>query len=97
MCACACTYQEQSMYLRVFARFENQTCFSVCLYTSRTESVSACVCTCLGPVIFLLLSAFIEGCLSIFMCWPVLRAGRFCMCAELGMYLHLLVRVGGCA
>ena len=43
MCAYACTYQESSVYLHVFARTESQGCFSMCTFTA--ESVAACVWT----------------------------------------------------
>jgi hypothetical protein len=43
VCACVCTYQEPSVCLRVFARFESQTCHSMCMRTLRAESVAACV------------------------------------------------------
>ncbi len=41
--ACVRTYQEPSVYLRVFWLFERLACFSMCLHTLRAESVAACV------------------------------------------------------
>ncbi len=43
MCACVRTYQEPSVYLRVFSLFESLACFSMRLHTLRAESVAACI------------------------------------------------------
>ena len=43
VCACVRTYQEPSVYLRVFSLFESLACCSMCLHTLRAESVAACV------------------------------------------------------
>ena len=85
---CISTHSELSVCLHVFACMKSMSCFSICLRALRAASVAACAC-------------IYHDWSSIFICWPVSRAGRVYTCffvyQEPGMYrrLHVSVRIWG--